>query len=131
MQKEPPFQHTVGVVDDDPAVRNSLKFALEIEGFRVCLYASVAELLTARDLYTCDCLVVDQRMPEISGLDLIGILRQRQVFSPAVLITSHPSAILKARAAMVHIPIVEKPLLNNILVDTIRASCTQGNTKQQ
>jgi FixJ family two-component response regulator len=59
----------------------------------------------------------------MNGMDLIGTLRQRQVLAPAILILSHPNATLSARAAMADVPIVEKPLLGNALVDRIREAC--------
>ena len=113
----------VAVVDDDPAVCGSLKFSLELEGFMVRAYASGAELLDAADFDECSCLVVDQRMPEMTGMELIDRLRERQVLTPAVLIVSHSSAALSARAAKAHVPIVEKPLLSNALLECIREAC--------
>jgi FixJ family two-component response regulator len=113
----------VAVVDDDPAVCGSLKFSLELEGFMVRAYASGAELLNASDFAEYSCLVVDQRMPEMSGMELITRLRERQVLTPAVLIVSHPNAALSARAANAQVPIVEKPLLGNALLDCIREAC--------
>jgi two-component system, LuxR family, response regulator FixJ len=117
----------VVVVDDDPAVRNSLKFSLEMEGFYVRSYANADELLSLGDLASCSCLVIDQRLPGMSGLDLIAALRARQVVAPAILITSHPSTALSEQAARTHVPIVEKPLLGNGLLDKIHdAVATQG-----
>ena len=121
------------VVDDDPAVCNSLKFSLEIEGFLVRLYASGSELLGERDIPRCSCLVVDQRLPGIAGLDLIIKLREQSVSAPAILITSHPTAELARRAAGANVPIVEKPLLSNALMERIRDACAQtggGNNAQ-
>jgi FixJ family two-component response regulator len=108
------------VIDDDLAVRNSLKFSLEIEGLAVRSYASVAELLADVDLGRCSCFVVDQNMPDMQGLDLIALLRARQFAAPAILITSHPNWSVRARAQKAGIPIVEKPLLGNALFDKIR-----------
>ena len=85
------------VLDDDLAVRNSLKFSLEIEGFTVRSYATGAELLGAGDLTACGCLVVDQHMPGMSGLDLIDMLRSRHFSAPAILITGDPSPSARAR----------------------------------
>ncbi len=110
----------VVVVDDDLAVRNSLTFSLAIEGFTVRGYATGDELLHAGDLASCDCLVVDQTMPGLSGLDLIAKLRDRHVAAPAILITSQPSLSLRQRAEKADVPIVEKPLLGNALLDRIR-----------
>src|SRR5215211_4307977 len=110
------------VVDDDAAVRNSLKFSLEIEGFAVRAFSVAADLLNAPDVLDCACLVVDHNMPGMNGLDLVAKLRDRRVSVPAILITSHPSAAVSNRAADAGIPIVEKPLLGNALIDSIRAA---------
>ena len=110
----------VMVIDDDLAVRNSLEFSLEIEGLRVRSYATAAEVLSASDLALCDCFVVDQKMPGMSGLELIATLRDRHVWAPAILITSQPSVSVRERAEKADIPIVEKPLLGNALLDKIR-----------
>ena len=116
----------VVVVDDDPAVCNSLKFSLELEGFIVHTYGSGTELLRAADIDAFDCFVIDQRMPEMTGLELIGKLRDRHISTPAILIISQPSVGLSVRAAKANVPIVEKPFLCNALVDRIRDACGQG-----
>jgi FixJ family two-component response regulator len=120
------LQPVVIVVDDDPAVCNSLKFSLELEGFAVRAYHSAKELLDSDDFGDCRCFVVDQRMPAMSGMELIAKLRQRNVTTPAILILSHPNPALNARAAIAEVPIVEKPLLGNALVDRIREACQRG-----
>lgn len=114
------------VVDDDPAVCNSLKFSLELEGFAVRTYRGGKELFDAGDFDACNCFVIDQRMPAMSGLELIAQLRTRAVTTPAILIISDPSAALASRAALARVPVVEKPLLNNNLVDRIREALRYG-----
>jgi len=116
------------VLDDDLAVRNSLKFSLEIEGFTVRSYASGAELLGAGDLTDCRCLVVDQHMPGMSGLDLIDMLRSRHFSAPAILIPGDPSPSVRARAGKASVPIVEKPLLGNALLQKIRDMAGDGRS---
>lgn len=109
------------IVDDDAAVRNSLEFSLEIEGLIVHSYASGAELLADQGLSPPDCLVVDQKLSGMSGLELIGRLREeRHLSAPAILITSNPSLELRLRAERAGVPIVEKPLLGNTLLEMIR-----------
>ena len=108
------------VVEDDLAVRSSLAFSLEIEGFKVRSYATGEELLDVASLDGCDCFVVDQKLPGLSGLDLIAKLRDRHVDAPAILITSNPSAALCRQSEKARVPIVEKPLLGNVLLDRIR-----------
>lgn len=111
------------VVDDDRAVCNSLKFSLELEGFTVRAYHSGAEFLAAGDFCDCSCFIIDQRMPGMSGMELIAVLRERKVSIPAILIISQPNKVLSARAAEARVPIVEKPLFNNALVEKIREVC--------
>jgi len=113
----------IAVIDDDPAVCNSLKFSLELEGFAVRAYRSGAEFLAAGDFRDCKCFVIDQRMPAMNGMELIAELRRRNVSAPAILIISQPNRVLSARAAEAHVPIIEKPLLSNALVDKIREVC--------
>jgi len=61
-------KHIMLVVDDDAAVRSSLKFILEVEGFYVRVYASAEELLKEESLPDPGCLVVDYHMPGMNGL---------------------------------------------------------------
>lgn len=109
----------IAVIDDDEAVCSSLKFALELEGFRVRTFPGGTELLRAPDIAACECFVVDQRMPGMSGLELIGKLRERNIATPAILVISQPSVALSVRAANAHVAIVEKPLLGTALLDRI------------
>jgi two-component system response regulator FixJ len=110
------------VVDDDAAVRNSLKFSLEIDGFVVRTYAGADELLRAGDLASYRCLFVDQNMPRMTGLDLVAALRKQGVGTPVVLISGHVTPTLARQASSAGIPIVEKPFMGNGLIETIRAA---------
>jgi FixJ family two-component response regulator len=108
------------VVDDDDAVRNSLKFALELEGLSVRLFRDGAELLAAPDLPRNGCFVIDYNMPGMTGIELVGKLRQRRIESPAILIASQVSDELHGRAAQSGFRIVlEKPLHDSELLDSI------------
>jgi len=110
---------TVLVVDDDPAVRNSLKFSLELEGFAVRLYADGRQLLDDPQLPPDGCLIVDQVMPGMSGLDVVDAIRRRGMTYPAVLTISNASPKLRDRAAMAGVAVIEKPFFGNELVDAI------------
>jgi two-component system, LuxR family, response regulator FixJ len=121
-ESPPPKRSLIVVVDDDAAVRNSLKFSLEIEGYAVRVCSDAAEALASEGIVDCACFVIDQNMPGMNGLELAGKLRQGRMPAPVILITSHPSAALSDRAMRADIPIVEKPLLGNALLDTIRAA---------
>jgi len=108
------------VVDDDAAVRNSLKFMMEVEGFEVRAYSNAHELLNEDHLPASSCLVVDYHMPAMNGLGLVAVLRDRRVSIPAILMTAHPDENMRKQAAAAGIPIVEKPLLSTRLLDSVR-----------
>jgi two-component system, LuxR family, response regulator FixJ len=120
--KAQPPPPTVLVVDDDPAVRNSLKFSLELEGFAVRLYADGRQLLDDPQLPPDGCLIVDQMMPGMAGLDVVDAIRRRGMTNPAVLIISNASPKVRDCAARASVPVIEKPFFGNELVDAIRDS---------
>src|SRR6516165_5387625 len=113
---------TVLVIDDDPGVRSSLKFALEVEGFAVRTYTIGSDLLNDEDMPESDCVVADYRLPGMNGLDLLARLREREVSLPAILITTDPGAAIRRRAASAGVRLVEKPLLSDALFQGIRAA---------
>jgi two-component system response regulator FixJ len=117
-----PRRPTVVVIDDDPAVRSSLKFALEVEGFAVRVYPTGSDLLNEEEMPESGCLVTDYNLPGMNGLDLLARLRERKVSLPAILITTHPSAAVRSRAASAGVRLIEKPLLGDALFQGIRAA---------
>ena len=114
------------VVDDDEAVRDSLKFLLQLEGLDVRLYKDGAGLLE-ETLPERGCLVVDYQIPGLNGLELIACLRGRKVGLPAILITGRGSADLRARAAQAGFrAVLEKPFHDASLVDGIQEALAAG-----
>lgn len=110
------------IVDDDPAVRAALAVTAELDGYRVSTWASGEDLL-AKDLPgDRACLVIDERLPGLSGLRTLAQLRHRGCRSPAVLITSHPSRRFIAAAAEARVAVLEKPLLGDGLIGWIRGA---------
>lgn len=121
MSRPSPPRPTVIVVDDDDGLRTALRYALEIEGFNVVTCPSGESLLKLALPQTSACLVVDQVLPGLSGIDALEALRARQVDLPAIVITSSPDARLRARTLLAKACLIEKPLLNDLLTRAIRA----------
>jgi two-component system, LuxR family, response regulator FixJ len=88
----------VCIVDDDVGVCDSLSVLLETHGFAVLTYASGAEFLKDDRRRTAKCLVIDQHMPGLDGLDVVGKLQRDGVSLPAILITGRLDAGIAQRA---------------------------------
>ena len=110
------------VLDDDSAVRDSLKFSLGVEGFEVRTYSNADDLLNDERLLTSSCLIVDYHMPAMNGLEVVAKLRDRQGSMPAILITGHPDAKIRERAAVAGVALIEKPFRGTSLIDCIHAA---------
>ncbi|MEW6639586.1 MAG: response regulator [Pseudomonadota bacterium] len=119
---------SVNVVDDDPAVLNSLRFLLETEGFAVRTFRSGMALLNSDAARSADGYVIDYKMETMDGLDLANRLRTA-VQAPVILITGFPddSIAAKASAAGVH-TVLLKPHLEDSLAATLHAAIRGGNS---
>ena len=119
----PPKKSMIYVVDDDYDVRTSLRFLLETEGFDVRTFRSGTALLGSSTRNCADCLVVDYKMAEIDGLELVRMLRRLDVDTPIVLITGYPDENISAKATAAGIRLVLlKPNLKNNLVECVRSA---------
>ena len=111
----------VCIVDDDRDVLGSLRFLLETDGFDVRTFPSGAALLNAIAAGEADCLVIDYKMPAMSGLDLASRLRNRHIDTPIILITGYPDENIGKKAAAFGIShVVLKPHLEDSLISHVR-----------
>jgi two-component system, LuxR family, response regulator FixJ len=88
----------VAVVDDDDAVRQSLRFLIEVIGHEVEVFAGAADFLKA-ELRHIACVILDHHMPGMTGLELVAHLRAAGVPIPIMLITGALSPTISGRAA--------------------------------
>ncbi len=112
---------TVFVVDDDQAMRNSLKWLIESVGVQVESFSSADEFLAQYQPGRAGCLVLDVRMPGMSGLDLQEYLVAKNIRIPVVIITGHGDVPMAVRAMKSGaIDFIEKPFNDEVLLDAIR-----------
>ena len=116
----------VFVVDDDEAVRDSLMALLDAVGLKAEGYGSAQDFLDAYDTSQPGCLVLDVRMPGMSGLALQKKLTASQFRVPVIIITGHgdiPMAVEAMKAGAVDF--IEKPFRQDALLDGIRRALAQ------
>lgn len=125
-----PHTGPVIIVDDDDAVRQSLQFALEIEGLEVRAYRSGHHLLIEPELPAHGCLVIDYFMPALDGVELFNRLRGRKVELPAILITAKASSEIRRRAIGAGFrQVLEKPLEDGSLIESIRSALADDSAR--
>ncbi|HET9147460.1 MAG TPA: response regulator [Acetobacteraceae bacterium] len=110
----------IHVVDDDAAVRDSLRFLLEQEGWEIRTYDSAMSLMSA-ELPPEGCVLTDFHMPEIDGLQLQARLSARGVGLPVIIMTGYgdvPAAVRAMKAGAVDF--LEKPFREDALLDAVR-----------
>lgn len=101
---------TVFVVDDDPAVRDSMALMLGLAGFRTALYADAEAFLAAYRKSWAGCVVADLRLPGMSGVDLQARLQELGSTLPFVIVTAHGDVPTARRAFQAQaVDFLEKP----------------------
>ncbi len=112
---------TVFVVDDDQAMRSSLKWLIETVGMRVEVFSSANEFIRSYYPGRAGCLLLDVRMPGMSGLELQEYFIQQQIKIPIIIITGHGDVPMAVRAMKVGaVDFIEKPFNDELLLDSIR-----------
>ncbi len=119
---------TVFLIDDDEAVRDSLKLLLESHMLTVRDFASAPEFLSAAGARPRGCLVLDLHLPVISGLDFLARYGDRLNGMPVILITGKSDPVTRARAldAGVH-DFLEKPFQDDELVTAVIKALASGD----
>jgi FixJ family two-component response regulator len=117
------IQPTVHIVDDDPAVLDSLVVLLNLQGLRTRAFGSAEAFLDACAPDWAGCVLVDLRMPGKSGLELQQELAARGIALPVIMITAHGD-IAAARASFKSgaVDFLEKPLDNRQLISAINVA---------
>jgi FixJ family two-component response regulator len=116
----------IAIVDDDPAVRESLRALLRSIGYVTHIYASAEELLASSTLKTIDCIISDVRMPGMSGVELHARLKVEGWLLPFILTSAFSEEGLEARALAAGVyAFLKKPFRQEILVRHLRFALGQ------
>ena len=111
---------TVYVVDDDPALRESLGYLLQSEGLVVRAFEGARQFLADYDRQARGCLVVDVRMPDMSGLQLQEYLAAEGSTLPIIVITGHGDVPMAVKALKNGaLDFIEKPFADQQLLDRV------------
>ncbi|WP_338468456.1 response regulator FixJ [Novosphingobium sp. ZN18A2] len=116
----------VHIIDDDEAVRDSLAFLLDCEDIATRTYESAVQFLKVASDIEAGCIVTDVRMPEMSGVDLVGRLKEAGVTHPIIMITGHadvPMAIQAMHAGVADF--IEKPFSDDTILNAVRSALAE------
>ena len=115
-----PTEPTDFIVDDDQAVRDSLRSLVESVGIAVRTYSSAQAFLDDYDPRQTGCLVLDVRMPGASGIELQERLRETGSKIPIIVMTGHADVVTAVRAMKAGaVDFLEKPFSDQLLLDQV------------
>jgi two-component system response regulator DctR len=121
---------TTHIVDDDPAVLDALKWLLQSRNVESRTWKSAHEFLAFASHGLCGCLLLDVRMPGMSGIELFDRLRAMHCHLPVIFLTGHgdvPMAVQALKDGA--FDFIEKPYDDNALVDKVLAAIDQDNKR--
>lgn len=121
-----PDSAIVHLVDDDEEVRRALAFLLGTAGLAVRVYESADSLVAKLSSVAEGCIVSDVRMPGMSGLQLLQVLREKQVGLPVIIMTGHADIALAVEAMKAGaVDFLEKPFDDDALLAAIHAALSR------
>ena len=122
----------VFVVDDDPSVRRAIKRLVESVGLKVELFASVPEFVSSGRPDVVSCLVLDIRLPGISGLEFQRELAKTNNEIPTIFITAHGDIPMTVRAMKAGaVEFLTKPFRDQDLLDAIQVGLERDRARRQ
>lgn len=119
-EKRPPDRSIVMIVDDDSAIRDSLDSLFRSVGLETRLFSSPAELLGTSLPRVSGCIVLDVRLPGVSGLDLQGQLLKQGIDFPIIFMTGHGDIPMTVRAMKAGaVDFLSKPFRDQDILDAV------------
>ena len=123
-----PSEQTVFVLDDEPAVRDSLRCLLETEHYKVETFDSPNQFLQANRPHQCACLILDLKMPQMQGLDVLKIVMQHPPRLPTIVLTAYaevPAIVTAMKSGAVNL--LEKPCHDEQLLVAVREALDESD----
>jgi len=131
MQEKEEDKAIVFIVDDDASVRDSLRWLIESVQLQVQCFATAQEFLQGYQNQQTGCVVLDVRMPGLSGLDLQEELRQQGFVLPVIIITGHADVPMAVRAFKSGVfDFIEKPFNDQHLIDRIHQAINKSRSQK-
>jgi len=113
----------VSIVDDDASMRDAMSFVLQADGFRTITFDSAAAFLDGVALPTLACIVLDIRMPGMTGLDLFRQLAAAPGGPPVILVSAHLDEAIEQHALSAGVmACIRKPFTDEALLDAVHAA---------
>lgn len=120
------------VVDDDPSVRRALVNLFESVGLRVAAFGSAPEILQSKPPEVPSCLVLDIRLPGLSGLDLQADLAKANIHTPIIFITGHGDIPMTVRAMKSGaVDFLTKPVRDQDMLDAVQAAIQRDRKRRE
>lgn len=120
------------VVDDDPSVRRALVNLFESVGLRVAAFGSASEILQSKPPEVPSCLVLDIRLPGLSGLDLQADLAKANIHTPIIFITGHGDIPMTVRAMKSGaVDFLTKPVRDQDMLDAVQAAIQRDRKRRE
>jgi len=125
-------QPTVCIIDDDEAIRESLRLLLYAGGMSSCVYESADAFLADDNPGDFDCMLLDVRMPGTDGLELFRSLNKKQMAYPVIFITGHGDIPLAVSAIKLGAhDFLTKPFREGELLETVRSAIDHYHSSKQ
>ncbi len=123
---------TTYIIDDDRMARESLKWLIESAGLPVQVFTNGMELLQQINATMSGCVLLDVRMPDINGMELLSKLKQHDIFLPVIIVTGHADVAMAVRAMKAGaFDFIEKPYNDALMLERVQSAITQDHNNHQ
>lgn len=122
---------TTYIIDDDRMARESLKWLIESAGLPVQVFDHGLEFLEQADASMAGCVLLDVRMPDINGMELLSKLKQHNIIMPVIIVTGHADVAMAVRAMKTGaFDFIEKPYNDALMLERVQSAITQDQNNR-